>query len=261
MAVWCGKAFDSPTHVFLLEAFRFVLIGQATTWLSSAPQFLRARLGLRRFDLGNCPWELVHGLIPSARLSVPYARLGPLLAHAHPRTAARRLPASAPTPHGCPPPLRESAWLLTSAYPFHALRVSPLFGLGSAELNQTYLQHFRPTYAMEHVLLAADPVALHICAHPHTAKIGFVAARFMLPEPATCLRKHDKLQRRRCVCTNTHHWHELGSPSSERCDAPRIRLLNLAIGSAFPPLTLKLMPRYTDRFKKRMGSFSRFSSS
>ncbi|KAH9953480.1 hypothetical protein BC827DRAFT_1146062 [Russula dissimulans] len=62
------KTSSSPTHVFLphLEAFRFALVGQGddVTLFSAVVQFLRARPRLRRLDLGNCPWDLVHGLIP-----------------------------------------------------------------------------------------------------------------------------------------------------------------------------------------------------
>jgi hypothetical protein len=59
---------SSPAHVFLphLEAFRFALVGQGddTALFSAVVQFLRARPRLRRLDLGNCPWDLVRGLIP-----------------------------------------------------------------------------------------------------------------------------------------------------------------------------------------------------
>jgi len=59
---------SSPTHVFLphLEAFRFALVGQGydMALFSAVVQFLRARPRLRRLDLGNCPWDLMRGLIP-----------------------------------------------------------------------------------------------------------------------------------------------------------------------------------------------------
>jgi hypothetical protein len=55
-------------HTFLphLEAFRLVLIGQdhELELFRSVTQFLRQRKGLRRLDLGNCPWDLVLGILP-----------------------------------------------------------------------------------------------------------------------------------------------------------------------------------------------------
>jgi hypothetical protein len=56
------------THTFLphLEAFRFVLVGHDDELglFQSVVQFLRRRKRLRRLDLGNCPWDLVLGVLP-----------------------------------------------------------------------------------------------------------------------------------------------------------------------------------------------------
>lgn len=58
-------------HTFLphLEAFRFVLIGHDDNLglFQSVTQFLRRRQRLRRLDLGNCPWELVAGVLPDLK--------------------------------------------------------------------------------------------------------------------------------------------------------------------------------------------------
>lgn len=55
-------------HTFLphLEAFRFVMVGHDDELglFQSVTQFLKQRPKLRRLDLGNCPWELVHGVLP-----------------------------------------------------------------------------------------------------------------------------------------------------------------------------------------------------
>ncbi|GJE89030.1 hypothetical protein PsYK624_051200 [Phanerochaete sordida] len=55
-------------HTFLphLEEFRFVMVGHDDEWglFQSVTQFLKARPRLRRLDLGNCPWELVHAVLP-----------------------------------------------------------------------------------------------------------------------------------------------------------------------------------------------------
>ncbi|KAJ8519282.1 hypothetical protein ONZ45_g3757 [Pleurotus djamor] len=55
-------------HTFLphLEAFRFVLVGHDDNMglFNSVTQFLRHRRKLRRLDLGNCPWDLVSGVLP-----------------------------------------------------------------------------------------------------------------------------------------------------------------------------------------------------
>ncbi|KAI9450284.1 hypothetical protein F5148DRAFT_1277868 [Russula earlei] len=63
-----AKMTRSPKHVFLphLESFRFALVGQGDdrALFEAVVQFLHARPRLRRLDLGNCPWELVRGLIP-----------------------------------------------------------------------------------------------------------------------------------------------------------------------------------------------------
>lgn len=54
-------------HTFLphLEAFRFVLVGHDDEigLFQSVTKFLRGRKKLRRLDLGNCPWELVLGIL------------------------------------------------------------------------------------------------------------------------------------------------------------------------------------------------------
>ncbi|KAH9969451.1 hypothetical protein BGW80DRAFT_1461722 [Lactifluus volemus] len=49
-----------------LDIFRFALVGHDDdlAHFSAVVQFLRARLHLRRLDLGTCPWELVRGLFP-----------------------------------------------------------------------------------------------------------------------------------------------------------------------------------------------------
>ncbi|KAK0200681.1 hypothetical protein DFS33DRAFT_1386599 [Desarmillaria ectypa] len=55
-------------HTFLphLEAFRFVLVGHddELTLYQSVTQFLRKRTGLRKLDLGSCPWDLVLAVLP-----------------------------------------------------------------------------------------------------------------------------------------------------------------------------------------------------
>ncbi|SJL10819.1 uncharacterized protein ARMOST_14213 [Armillaria ostoyae] len=55
-------------HTFLphLEAFRFVLVGHGDelTLYQSVTQFLRRRTGLRKLDLGSCPWDLVLAVLP-----------------------------------------------------------------------------------------------------------------------------------------------------------------------------------------------------
>lgn len=55
-------------HTFLphLEAFRFVVVGHDddAALFQSVAQFLRQRPRLRRLDLGSCPWDLVHGVLP-----------------------------------------------------------------------------------------------------------------------------------------------------------------------------------------------------
>ncbi|OBZ74309.1 hypothetical protein A0H81_05551 [Grifola frondosa] len=54
-------------HTFLphLEEFRFVMVGHDDDLglFHSVTQFLRQRPKLRRLDLGNCPWELIHGVL------------------------------------------------------------------------------------------------------------------------------------------------------------------------------------------------------
>lgn len=56
------------THTFLphLEAFRFVMVGHDDDGglFQSVAQFVRGRPRLRRLDLGTCPWELVHAVLP-----------------------------------------------------------------------------------------------------------------------------------------------------------------------------------------------------
>ncbi|KAF7311788.1 hypothetical protein MIND_00189300 [Mycena indigotica] len=51
----------------LLESFRFILIGHddQPALYRSVTQFLASRQRLRRLDLGSCPWELVHTLLPT----------------------------------------------------------------------------------------------------------------------------------------------------------------------------------------------------
>lgn len=55
-------------HTFLphLEAFRFVLVGHDNelSLYQSVTQFLRRRTGLRKLDLGSCPWDLVLAVLP-----------------------------------------------------------------------------------------------------------------------------------------------------------------------------------------------------
>lgn len=55
-------------HTFLphLEEFRFVMVGHDDDWglFQSVTQFLKQRPRLRRLDLGNCPWELAHAVLP-----------------------------------------------------------------------------------------------------------------------------------------------------------------------------------------------------
>lgn len=56
-------------HTFLphLESFRFVLVGQNDQpgLYQSVSTFVRNRKKLRRLDLGTCPWELVHDILPN----------------------------------------------------------------------------------------------------------------------------------------------------------------------------------------------------
>ncbi|TCD62325.1 hypothetical protein EIP91_007065 [Steccherinum ochraceum] len=58
-------------HTFLphLEAFRFVMVGHDddVALFQSVVNFLRRRPKLRRLDLGHCPWELVHTVLPDLR--------------------------------------------------------------------------------------------------------------------------------------------------------------------------------------------------
>jgi hypothetical protein len=55
-------------HTFLphLEAFRFVLVGHDDNpgLYQAVTMFLRNRRKLRRLDLGSCPWDLAHAIIP-----------------------------------------------------------------------------------------------------------------------------------------------------------------------------------------------------
>ena len=55
-------------HTFLphLDSFRFIMVGHDddVSLFTSVVQFLRQRTKLRRLDLGNCPWELVQGVLP-----------------------------------------------------------------------------------------------------------------------------------------------------------------------------------------------------
>ncbi|KAK7045361.1 hypothetical protein VNI00_007610 [Paramarasmius palmivorus] len=56
------------SHTFLphLEALRFILVGHEDELglYQSVTQFLKNRRRLRRLDLGNCPWEMVLGILP-----------------------------------------------------------------------------------------------------------------------------------------------------------------------------------------------------
>ena len=58
-------------HTFLphLEELRFVMVGHDDDQglFQSVAQFLRQRPKLRRLDLGNCPWDLVHGVLPDLK--------------------------------------------------------------------------------------------------------------------------------------------------------------------------------------------------
>ena len=49
-----------------LEEFRFVMVGHDDDvgLFQAVTQFLRQRPRLRRLDLGSCPWDLVHGVLP-----------------------------------------------------------------------------------------------------------------------------------------------------------------------------------------------------
>ncbi|KAJ7049074.1 hypothetical protein C8F01DRAFT_1379121 [Mycena amicta] len=85
-------------HTFLplLESFRFVLIGHddQPELYRSVTQCLARRARLRRLDLGTCPWELVHTLLPT----LPSLRvLGVRIAHLTP-TALSALVAALPLP-------------------------------------------------------------------------------------------------------------------------------------------------------------------
>ncbi|KAF6750433.1 hypothetical protein DFP72DRAFT_911157 [Ephemerocybe angulata] len=56
-------------HTFLphLEAFRFVLVGHDDhpALYQAVTMFLRNRKKLRRLDLGSCPWDLTHAILPN----------------------------------------------------------------------------------------------------------------------------------------------------------------------------------------------------
>lgn len=58
-------------HTFLphLEAFRFVLVGHDDdhALFQNVVRFLKDRSSLRRLDLGNCPWDMVQGLLLGLR--------------------------------------------------------------------------------------------------------------------------------------------------------------------------------------------------
>ncbi|KAH9914059.1 uncharacterized protein BXZ73DRAFT_55175 [Epithele typhae] len=58
-------------HTFLphLEEFRFVMVGHDDDLglFQSVAQFLKQRPKLRRLDLGNCPWDLVHSVLPALK--------------------------------------------------------------------------------------------------------------------------------------------------------------------------------------------------
>lgn len=74
-------------HTFLphLEAFRFVLVGHDDQLglYQSVVQFLRQRTGLKRLDLGSCPWELVLSVLPDLRnLRVLGVRIANVTSHA-----------------------------------------------------------------------------------------------------------------------------------------------------------------------------------
>ncbi|KAI0742948.1 hypothetical protein C8Q80DRAFT_943720 [Daedaleopsis nitida] len=70
-------------HTFLphLEELRFVMVGHDDDHglFQSVAQFLRQRPKLRRLDLGCCPWDLLHGVLPDlAGLRVLRARISNL---------------------------------------------------------------------------------------------------------------------------------------------------------------------------------------
>ncbi|KAF7327189.1 hypothetical protein MKEN_00296000 [Mycena kentingensis (nom. inval.)] len=75
-----SEADSEHTFLPLLESFRFVLIGHddQVDLYRSVTTCLAKRARLRRLDLGNCPWELVHALLPT----LPALRvLGVRIAH------------------------------------------------------------------------------------------------------------------------------------------------------------------------------------
>ncbi|KAI0920644.1 hypothetical protein AcW1_002327 [Taiwanofungus camphoratus] len=66
--VFAGDHVVAGAHTVLprLEAFRCALVGHGDNCalFRSVVEFLRERPRLRRLDLGNCPWELVQGVLP-----------------------------------------------------------------------------------------------------------------------------------------------------------------------------------------------------
>ena len=71
-------------HTFLphLESFRFITVGHDDDLglFQSVTQFLKGRTKLRRLDLGNCPWELVLGVLPDLKnLQVLRVRIANLI--------------------------------------------------------------------------------------------------------------------------------------------------------------------------------------
>lgn len=71
-------------HTFLphLESFRFITVGHDDDLglFQSVTQFLKGRTKMRRLDLGNCPWELVLGVLPELKnLQVLRVRIANLI--------------------------------------------------------------------------------------------------------------------------------------------------------------------------------------
>ena len=64
-----GREGREGRHTFLphLEAFRFVLVGHDDdrALFESVIRFVKDRPRLRRLDLGNCPWDLLQGVLPT----------------------------------------------------------------------------------------------------------------------------------------------------------------------------------------------------
>lgn len=162
-----------------------------------------------------------------------------------------------------------------------------VFGLGPAALpfHHTYLQYLRVTHAMEHVILAfvrwqdapssessgsfgGGPGSAASLGVPTRLKDWIRGYPAMLPEPSTRSRKQERLQPRRGARTvrvvsvrrnvrmytpdlvkSAASW--ASRPPSGVTHAPNA-FAQSRDWERVAPSTLRLMPRYTDGYKKRM---------